>query len=327
MKKLLLILFIGIPLFSISQKLIAYRDTVADAYNFWVYVPECYDSTQATTPTVLFLHGRSLCGRNLNLVRKYGPLDAIKMGRSINAIVVAPQNPGAAWKPEKLMRIIDWTRQNYLTDTSRLYVLGMSLGGFGTLDFVGAYPEKVAAAIALCGGSTLKDYCGLNKVPLQIIHGTADKAVSVNESRRVVDKMIECGDTSLLIFQPLKGVNHSRLARVFYMPETYNWLFSHSLADSSISINREIEISLAGMELAYKNYEKDKNSFQVIDPKPDPAYTYTPPDPNAQYHIIKKGETLGHLAIMYKTTVKKLCQLNNLTEKSILQIGQKVYVK
>ena len=131
MKKIIIAILLLIPFYAKSQKLIANRDSVQGSYNFWVYLPECYDSINATTPTVLFLHGRSLCGRNLSMVRRYGPLDALLMGRKINAVVVAPQNPGDAWKPEKIMKIIDWTTEKYHTDTNRLYVLGMSLGGYG----------------------------------------------------------------------------------------------------------------------------------------------------------------------------------------------------
>ena len=326
MKKIIAAILLIIPFYANSQELIACRDSVEGSYNFWVYVPECYDSVSNTTPTVLFLHGRSLCGRNLSMVRKYGPLDAIYMGRKINALIVAPQNPGAAWNPEKIMNIIDWTTEKYRTDTNRLYVLGMSLGGYGTIDFTGTYPDKVAAAMAFCGGGTLKSYCGLNEVPLWIMHGTADKAVGVSQSQAVVDKMIECGDTSRLIFDRLSGVNHSRLARMFYLPETYEWLFSHSLADSARQVHKDVHIDNATMELAYKNLDKSSNNFKVIDPNPQ-SYSYVPDDPNATYYVIKKGDTLSHVARMYHTTVSKLCQINNISETSILQIGQKIYLK
>ncbi len=76
--------------------------------------------------------------------------------------------------------------EHYDVDTTRVYVIGMSLGGYGTLDFVGTYPQRVAAAMALCGGSTLKDMSGLADVPFWIQHGTADRAVPVSQSKAVV---------------------------------------------------------------------------------------------------------------------------------------------
>ena len=73
-----------------------------NGYPFWIYTPDGYDGTKAQ-PIVVFLHGRSLCGRNLNQVLRYGTLDAIKKGMNMPAFVIAPQNPGEAWKPSKLM--------------------------------------------------------------------------------------------------------------------------------------------------------------------------------------------------------------------------------
>jgi len=227
-----------------SQTLTAFRGTIEDGYNFWFYVPPSScdsmknDSVKIMKPLIIFLHGRSLCGKNLYTVRRYGCIDAIERGLNIDAYIISPQNPGEAWKPSKIIKLLDWSKEHHDIDTNRVYVVGMSLGGYGTIDFVGTYPEKVTAAIALCGGGTLSDFCGLSKLPLWIIHGTADRSVPVAQSQRVVDAMINCGDTSLLRFDWLKGVNHTRLARTFYLPEMYEWLFSHSMDDSVKYVNK-----------------------------------------------------------------------------------------
>ena len=120
----------------------------------------------------------------------------------------------------------------------------MSLGGYGTIDFATTYPKEIAAAMAFCGGGTQADYTGLTEVPLWIVHGTADKAVSVKCSDAVVNEMkkIENG-TKRLHYDRLKGVNHSLLARIFYMEECYEWLFSHSLTDNERNISPKYEIS------------------------------------------------------------------------------------
>ncbi|MCR4852987.1 MAG: phospholipase, partial [Prevotella sp.] len=123
-------------------------------YPFWISLPDDYLSHQDSLPVVFFLHGASLCGKNLSRVKTYGTLAAIDMGRNIPAIVVAPQNPGGAWSPKKLDDILEWTKTHYRVDTTRVSVLGMSLGGYGTMDFAGTYPHKIAAAMALCGGCT-----------------------------------------------------------------------------------------------------------------------------------------------------------------------------
>lgn len=207
------------------------RGVISNGYNFIVTTPYFYNDNDDKMPLVVFLHGRSLCGHNLDQVRKYGTIAAIERGLQLEAVCVAPQNPGGAWSPRKVLDVIEYMEKHYRIEPSRIYVLGMSLGGYGTMDFVNAYPEKVAAAMAMCGGCSSKTYDGLSKVPLWIVHGTADAAVPVNESRKVVNAMRSSYNSSLLLYSELPGVNHGRPARLFYQLDTYDWLFSHTTHD------------------------------------------------------------------------------------------------
>lgn len=318
MKKLLVFLICLLPLCSFAQ-LIACRDSVPNGYNFWLYLPDDYDAVKADKPVVIFLHGKSLCGKDLRKVLRYGSIDALRRGRVIDAVVIAPQSPGA-WNPQKVMNVYEWVADKYPVDTNRMYVLGMSLGGYGTLDFVATYPDKVAAAIAMCGGATVKSLCGLNDVPLWIIHGTADKAVSVSCSDRVVASMCSCGDTSRLMYDRMKGVNHSQLARLFYLDQTYEWLFAHSLADSARMADKSYTINTSIMKNAYANLDK---SFKltVIDSKGSSQATQ-----EKVYYIVKKGDTLSKIAVDHHTTVSILCKLNNMKRTDKLKIGRKLRV-
>lgn len=225
-----------------AHELKAHRNEVAGGYNFWFYEP---DSTQASVkPLIIFLHGASLCGNNLDRVRHYGTIDAIERGRHIDAYVMAPQNPGGSWSPSKIMKIVEWAQEKYDVDTTRLYVLGMSLGGYGTLDFAAAYPDKVAAAMAFCGGATAKDLSGLGELPLWIVHGTADRAVGVGESDRVV-QAVRASEShgSRLLYNREQGMNHSQPARFFYLQETYDWLMSHSIDQPGRPVTEAFDIT------------------------------------------------------------------------------------
>ncbi|MCR4603204.1 MAG: phospholipase [Prevotella sp.] len=247
-----------------TDLLSAKKGVIPGGYNFWIYTPEDYYFTQESTPLVLFLHGASLCGHDLNRALRYGTVAAIKMGRNIPALVITPQNPGGAWSPKKLNDILEWLDQNdYAYDHNRLYVLGMSLGGYGTLDFVGTYPEKVAAAMALCGGCTLKDQSRMGEAPLWIIHGTADRAVSVRESQSVVNKMKQAGITERLRYDWLPGESHSALARYFYTSKTYEWLFSHSMLEPGRPVHRDIDITKGDLKQAYRDMEKRAEQLET----------------------------------------------------------------
>ena len=241
------------------------KDSIPGGYDFWVYTPQDYYYSLDSTPVIIFLHGRSLCGRNLNRVKRYGPLDAIVKGRQIEALVLVPQNPGGSWKPDKINDVLEWAKKHYPMDTTRVYVIGMSLGGYGTLDFAGTYPDKVAAAMALCGGSTLKDVSGLGGLPLWIMHGTADRAVPIKQSKTVVEQLQKSGNDKRLRYDWLKGASHGALARILYMTKTYDWLFSHSLNDKDRPVNKEIDIDKADLSKAYKD---------MISGAPDPEVVY-----------------------------------------------------
>lgn len=316
-KKILFLVLCLLPLASKAQ-LVACRNVIEDNYNFWLYLPEDYATAPEKKPVILFLHGRSLSGNDLSMVRHYGCINALLRGRSIDAVVIAPQSK-TAWKPDKLMELYDWVKTNYRVDTNRFYVIGMSMGGFGTLDFVANYPDKVAAAMALCGGATAKSLCGLNEVPLWIIHGMADEAVPVNRSERVVDSMCLCGDTSRLIFNKLKRVNHTSLVRVFYLQQTYDWLFSHSLTDSLRPANKDYTISREMLMSAYDDLE-NKSNIQIIDIQ---GYK----ESQKKYYVVKEGDTLSSIAVENNTTVSILCKLNRINKNAKLRINQKIRVK
>lgn len=232
-----------------AQSLKSHNKVVSNGYNFWLYQPAKVDTLK---PVVIFLHGASLCGHNLNTVRRYGTIDAVEKGRKIDAYIIAPQNPGGAWKPAKIKDVLDWVVKNHNVDTTRVYILGMSLGGYGTIDFATTYPDHVAAAMALCGGGTQKSYQNLTKVPIWIAHGTADRAISVKESDKVVNAMKACsGGAPRLYYDRVPGMNHGALARAFYKKETYEWLFQHRLTDE-------------GRPVAPKPYTASKQAFQGV---------------------------------------------------------------
>jgi pimeloyl-ACP methyl ester carboxylesterase len=340
MRRLIIILLVALLPATASAQLYAMRDKVADGYDFWLYLPDSYKQTSSSKraaksakPIVLFLHGRSLCGNDLDRVLKYGPLDALKAGLAIDAVIVAPQNPGGWWSPERVMSVVEWVSERYNVDTNRLYVLGMSLGGYGTLDFAATYPDRVAAAMALCGGSTLRNVDGLREVPLWIMHGTADRDVPVEQSRRVKRLMKSEGRTPRLRYKELIGVNHSLLARVFYLEECYEWLFDHSLKGRR-RVNRWISISRKDMKRAYDGLRRGSVVYDIIDeratakssskPKQQESKPVTAPE---GYYIVKQGDTLWRIATNNSLSVSELCELNGIKENAVIHPGDKLKVK
>ncbi len=223
---------IGILLFTLFLSLSSFGQLKAihnqADYPFLLHLPA--DSILKNNPPVLiFLHGRSLSGNNLELVKKYGIIHEIEKGREIPAIVLAPQVPaGKSWEPEKVLSVLRFAQEHFQTDTNRVYVTGMSLGGYGTLDFAGEYPGIVTAAVALCGGGNTKNGCNLSTIPVWIQHGNRDSAVPISESEKMVRSIRACNGGENLKYTVVPGANHGDLERVFRTDELYNWLFQFS---------------------------------------------------------------------------------------------------
>lgn len=222
MKGLLVLIALFLSGFSFAQLSAVKGQTF---YNFWINLPE--DSILNNNPPVLiFLHGKSLSGTDLNRVKKYGVIHEIENGRKIPAIVVAPQVASGSWNPDKVLEVLQYVQKTYKTDTNRVYVCGMSLGGYGTMHFAGKYANKITAAVALCGGGNPKDACNLATIPMWIQHGNRDEAVPVTRSREMVTAIKNCNEGKNLIYTEIPGANHGALERVFRGDDMYNWLFA-----------------------------------------------------------------------------------------------------
>jgi dienelactone hydrolase len=287
-------------------------------YPFILFLPDS-SSIVGKPPVIVFLHGRSLSGDDLGLVRKYGVIDAIEKGRKIPAIVVAPQvKRSSFWQPEKVLNVLEYIQKNYETDLTRVYIVGMSLGGYGTLNFIGKYPDRVAAAVALCGGGDIHDACNIGKTNVWIQHGENDKAVPVSESIKIYNAVYGCnprGDCKLTLY-PSYG--HGELAHEFYKDTLYNWIFQYRLNDTL-----KKSVTLIQDTLKNNKIEEIKTTLSK-DAKKGLNELIT--NSNPCYHIIKKGDTLYSLSKKYKISIKKLCKNNGIEENTKLKVGQKIKI-
>lgn len=222
MKKIVVLLLV--ILFSFQQQEEKLHSIVRQtAYPFWIQVPKI--QTKEKLPILIFLHGKSLSGTDLNRVKRYGVLRAIEKGRKINAIIVAPQLASGSWNPDKVLEILNFVQKNYDTDTKRVYVCGMSLGSYGTMHFVGKYPDRVTAAVSICGGGNTADACRLAKVPIWIQHGDKDFIVHMRESQKIYNAIKKCDEKADVTLTIIPGGNHSNVENLFHQDAMYDWMF------------------------------------------------------------------------------------------------------
>src|SRR5690606_36091946 len=196
-------------------------------YNFLLHLPDSYDNKSDKLPVIVFLHGRSLSGTNLDRVKRYGVLYAKNRGHELpNTIIVAPQT-NKGWDPDNVIEVVDYVLENYNADRSRVYVCGMSMGGYGTMHVAGKYPDRIAAAVAICGGGNTGDACNLTQVPLWIQHGSADRAVPASESKKIYNAIKKCDSNADATLTIIKGGTHGRVEKLFNKDAIYDWMMKY----------------------------------------------------------------------------------------------------
>jgi predicted peptidase len=211
--------------------------------DYLLFLPQDYGAEpEKKWPLILFLHGMGERGDDLDLVKKHGPakiLDKKDSGEFIaEFIVVSPQCPDDSFWPgetEALNALLDHSVENYAVDTSRIYLTGLSMGGYGTWQLAIECPERFAAIAPICGGAMFftglaEKICALKDVPVWAFHGARDRTVSLAESADLVSALKKCGGEVSLTIYP--GAEHDSWTETYDNPELYAWFLSHQKEQS-----------------------------------------------------------------------------------------------
>lgn len=205
------------------------------AYDYLIYLPKDYSGRGEKRPLLLFLHGAGERGDNLELVKKHGPPKLIDQGKDFPFIVVSPQCPkDEHWDAEVLLRLVTSIENQYRVDSKRIYVSGLSMGGFGTWSLIGRAPERFAAAAPICGGGNFIEFvlgsdetkAALRSLPTWVFHGGADRVVKVSEAYRMVALAGSGSREVKLTVYP--GVGHDSWTQTYDNPALYEWFLSWS---------------------------------------------------------------------------------------------------
>jgi predicted peptidase len=202
--------------------------TVHVRMRYLLYLPEDYQQ-QPAWPVLLFLHGAGERGEDLQAVKKHGPPKLIDQGQAFPCIVVSPQCPeGRWWEPTELAVLLDEIVENYNVDQDRIYVTGLSMGGFGTWSLAAYQPERFAALVPICGGGEPFTTRLYSHVPARVFHGAKDFVVPVEHSQRMVDALKKAGGNVQFTVYPDAG--HDSWTETYANPELYQWLFQQKRA-------------------------------------------------------------------------------------------------
>ena len=217
-----------------QQKLKLERPAPID---YLLYLPKEYDAKDSAKkwPLILFLHGSGERGSDVAKVAVHGPPKLVKNGKDLPFIIVSPQCPaGRGWDNATLLALLNETIAQHNVDTSRVYLTGLSMGGYETWSLGLKYPERFAAIAPICGGGQTADVkplaqekaAALKSLGVWAFHGAKDPTVKLEQSQRMVAELKQagCKDVELTIY-PEAG--HDSWTESYNNPKLFEWFLQH----------------------------------------------------------------------------------------------------
>ncbi len=246
--KILVLIFFSCTIFSCSVKKTLHQNNIFKTSEGRSVPYQCFKpkfQSDTKQPLILFLHGAGERGNDnrKQLVHVVPYLTSDSFQQKHPCFILAPQCPEEGyWAPVKrfewsviqngeitksmegVLELLDNILKTSGIDKERIYMVGLSMGGFGVFDLAARRPEIFAAGVPICGGGDLQKIDFIKRTPLWIFHGGKDSVVSVEKSREMY-KAINNSDNSSL-FTEYEGQNHGIWEMAIREPGLWEWVFS-----------------------------------------------------------------------------------------------------
>lgn len=192
--------------------------------HYLLYLPENYQADTAVKwPLLVFLHGSGESGTDLNKVKVHGPPKLVEQGRKFPFIIVSPQATNG-WQPTVLAGMIRDIKSKLRVNAERVYLTGLSMGGFGTWKLAMEYPEEFAAIAPICGGGDTAKIYRLENMAVWNFHGAKDNAVPLSASEKMMDALKHYNKNAKFTIYPDAG--HDSWTETYNNDEFYTWLLA-----------------------------------------------------------------------------------------------------
>lgn len=192
------------------------------------YILDLPKDSSKPFPLVLFLHGAGERGDNLEIVKAHSPFTYKNLVKEDFAIL-APQCPeNVYWDTKAVYELLQYVIKNYNVDQNRIYLTGLSMGGWGTWKLADEHPEIFAAIAPVCGPMNrpaLSRVCTqLADKPIWIFHGALDDIVPLENSTTMFQKLTTCNKT--VQYTIFENDNHNSWDSTYSDPKFYEWMFA-----------------------------------------------------------------------------------------------------
>ncbi|MBD2449353.1 prolyl oligopeptidase family serine peptidase [Nostoc sp. FACHB-152] len=196
------------------------------SYNYLLFLPKNDAAKGQLLPTIVFLHGSGERGSNLDDVKRHGIAKVVEEQPDFPFITISPQCPrGQFWLVNKLSILLDEALAAYPIDSDRIYLTGLSMGGYGTWRWSAAEPQKFAAIAPVCGGGEPHNARNLKNLPVWAFHGEQDDIVPLSESEEMVAALKACGGNIKFTVYP--EADHDSWTQTYNNPQLYEWFLQH----------------------------------------------------------------------------------------------------
>ena len=187
-----------------------------------VIFPKNYNKGQQKDwPLILFLHGANERGNNITIINRHGP-PKVARKMKLPFVILAPQCDNEEyWETKKVIDLLGLAIEQHSINPKKVYLTGLSMGGFGTWQVASHYPERFAAIAPVCGGGTRQIANDLVNMPVWIFHGEKDNIIPVSKSIEMAEALEQAGNKVELTIYP--NVGHDSWTQTYENPELYDW--------------------------------------------------------------------------------------------------------
>jgi predicted peptidase len=201
---------------------------------YLVFLPQDFDPA-GQWPLILFLHGNNDVGQDISRLADSTLLEFVSDPQDFSFIVISPQLPSGFWPKyiDPIEALLEHLVPLLAIDRSRMYLTGVSAGGYGAWKYILKFPGRFAAAAPIAGPASLspsspvpEEVCVLKDLPIRVYHGDADSATPFELNQAMVAALEDCGGN--VQFTLIPGGSHADAWITAYSdPGFFDWLLSH----------------------------------------------------------------------------------------------------